>query len=687
MSVLDPYIDWAVRGPGRGDLLPRGEAGYLMPLMVRPKASPAALLDEIRRLPRAEQRRWRVLSRALETLAPGPGDNFLTLFLPPPTAEALLSPRSQAGPRNQASPRNRGILDPERLFSSVTFGPPLPNDRVGPGGEPPAPAAPRTDGEACPPAVIVGVIDDGLAFGHERFRSAAATTRFAALWLQDGVYAPGSSVGYGREIRGGTIDGWLSDSAGDEEMFYGPGNADILDYGLPGHKPLAQRIAHGTHVLDRAFGFPLGEGQDWRIVGVQLPVATVADSSGALLAPYAVDAVKYIERNAREAHPDIPIVIAFSYGFTAGPHDGTHPIERGIHDVVSTHNALYPHAKMRIVIPSGNSHLARLHARVTFREPTEDDVDPPLTAELFWRVQPDDTTPSFVEIWLPGPYDPGQRLAIGLTSPDGEASGAMLLAEGDEAILTMRRDGAIVCQAFFRADPFSGRAMFLIAVQPTARHDAAAPVAPAGIWTIRLVNRGFEGDAVVEAWIQRDEAPFGYPPRGRQSYFDHRDYRRFDATGHEEEDDGGSLVQRGGSTNALATGATPIVVGGLLLKELKPAKYSAGGPNAWSPQPGPSALVTSDDSAVHAGVLAAGTRSGSCVALNGTSVAGPGIARWMASRLQGGQAANRSAVEAFAAAEELALPDPRPAPGRGGAGRIRLAPSGSHPRDRRIDAD
>jgi len=679
MSVFDPYIDWALYGPGRLGLLPRDGAEYLVPLMVRPKASAAVFLAELRRLPRAEQRRWQVLSRALETVAPGPGDNFLTFFLPPTAAEALLSPR------NQASPRIPDSLDLELLSNSVTFGPPLPSDRVRPDGKPPASPARRPDGETCPPTVIVGIIDDGIAFAHERFRSAAATTRFEALWLQDGVCAPGSSVGYGRDIRADTINTWLDKSVGDEDVFYGPGKADVLDYRLPGHKPLAQRIAHGTHVLDRAFGFDLCKGQDWRIIGVQLPVATVADSSGALLAPYAVDAVKYIERTAREAYPDIPIVIAFSYGFTAGPHDGTHPIERGIHDVVSTHNALYPHAKMRIVIPSGNSHLARLHARVTFREPTEDDLNPPLTAALFWRVQPEDTTPSFVEIWLPGPYDPGKRIALGLTSPDGEASDVML-AEGDQCTLTMRRDGAIVCQAFFRADPFSGRAMFLIAVQPTARHDADGPVAPAGVWTIRLVNRGFERDAVIKAWIQRDEAPFGYPPRGRQSYFDHADYRRFDPTGHEEQDDeGGSLVQRGGSTNALATGTTPIVVGGLLRKELRPAKYSAGGPNAWSPQPGPSALVTSDDSAVHGGVLAAGTRSGSCVALNGTSVAGPGIARWMALRLQDGLPANRNAVELFAATEELALPQPRPAPARGGSGRIRFPPSGSHPRDCRFD--
>jgi hypothetical protein len=48
-------------------------------------------------------------------------------------------------------------------------------------------------------------------------------------------------------------------------------------------------------------------------------------------------------------------------------------------------------------------------------------------------------------------------------------------------------------------------------------------------------------------------------------------------------------------------------------------------------------LAVADDSAIHRGIIAAGTRSGSTLALNGTSVAAPQVAREIADDL----AANR----------------------------------------------
>jgi hypothetical protein len=683
LSAFDRYMDWALfsertsgQGAGRRDYLPQGADGYKVRIMVRPRTDLPTLLKQLDSLPAIEQRDWSALRRALTDLSPGEGQQFFTFFMTLDESERLFGPLA-AGV----------ILDPEQFFDLVTFGPALPESGVRTdlrGGQPHGASG---AGPAAPPrSVVVGIIDDGLAFGHERFRLSATTTRLGALWLQDGPFdGTSASVDYGREIFAQDIDGWLSQSAGDEDIFYGPGQAGVLDFALSGRKPLAQRLAHGTHVLDVAFGLEAGAAQDWRIVGVQLPVSVVADSSGALLTPYAVDAVRYIERKARELSPGAPIVIAFSYGFTAGPHDGTHPIERGIDEIVTAHNTTYPNAPMRIVIPAGNTYLARLHACIRFAEPTQQMPNPPRTAELLWRVQPGDTTPSFVEIWLPGDYDPAGRIGIALTTPDGEMSGE--LVEGQKTVLTLTGDGLIICQVFHRADPLSKRAMFLVALQPTERM-GSGPVAPAGLWTIHLKNRGFEGDETVAAWIQRDEPPFGYPPRGRQSYFDHADYSQFDPTGREEEeDDPDSIVQRSGSMNALATGTTPLVVGGLVRKELRPPKYSAGGPSLHGPHFRPSALVTSDDSLVHGGVIAAGTRSGSWVAMNGTSVAGPRIARWIAGEMEENRSSSRAAVEEFATEEELSLPSPRPSPERGGAGRLRLPHTAQQPRHRRFEAD
>ena len=132
---------------------------------------------------------------------------------------------------------------------------------------------------------------------------------------------------------------------------------------------------------------------------------------------------------------------------------------------------------------------------------------------------------------------------------------------------------------------------------------------------------------------------------------------------------------------AIATGREPVVMGGVLRKELRPAQYSAGGPvtkPATEPltRYGPDALAVSDDSVVHWGVLAAGSRSGSVFPINGTSIATPRIARWLAGEHAIGNPGGRGKVADLAAKYENGppkLPD-RPSVERGGAGRILLGP-------------
>jgi hypothetical protein len=179
--------------------------------------------------------------------------------------------------------------------------------------------------------------------------------------------------------------------------------------------------------------------------------------------------------------------------------------------------------------------------------------------------------------------------------------------------------------------------MFLIALQPTALGERAAPLAPSGTWTVELQNRSLGAGDLIEAWVQRDDTPFGFRQRGRQSFLDAPCYRRFDEQGREivrDEDQPPCHVRRAGSTNAIATGEKPVVVGGFVLKEGRLAKYSSR--NSEGAAPVPRYLAPSDDSEVYLGVLAAGTRSGSLVAMNGTSVAAPQVARRIANELVGG---------------------------------------------------
>jgi hypothetical protein len=562
-------------------------------------------------------------------------------------------------------------LQGDSRVSRITVLPPIdprsvPKDRDEPPDLEPA------SGEPDPGIVVVGVIDYGIAFAHERFRLKQDETRIEYFWVQDapgtegaagqsGSREPVNPVPYGREINKDQIDELLAAYANDGSV-----NEDILYRRAAGWlgkhwlRSISRRVAHGTPVMDLACGYDLAdEDRNKRpIVCVQLPEATTADTSGENLDAYALDGVRYILDRAdaiarQKGWASLPVVINFSFGNVAGPHDGTSDLEEAIDELIDAH------PNLNVVIPSGNSHLGRLHAEFAFDREGQ-------TVDLHWRVLPDDRTPSFLEIWLPlQAWLPGVepedklsrrrasvdaekraspinlRIAAPGDSSGGELEGAMpgdglrLLAENDD----------VLCEAryHFIGAP-TNRGMFLIALQPTRRVDPrpgtpANPVAPSGAWTITLENVSLKPRGLVEAWIQRDDTPYGFPRRGRQSYFDHACYERFDHGGRLIEHDneqGPCIIKRAGSMNAIATGKKTFVVGGFVRRSRKPAEYSAGGPLAhrW-PRRGPDAIAVSDESRVLRGVLAAGTRSGSVVALNGTSVAAPQVARIKADEVAG----------------------------------------------------
>jgi hypothetical protein len=146
----------------------------------------------------------------------------------------------------------------------------------------------------------------------------------------------------------------------------------------------------------------------------------------------------------------------------------------------------------------------------------------------------------------------------------------------------------------------------------------------------------------IDAWIQRDETPYGYRRRGRQSRFEDPDYVRFDAYGYPLEEDPEnhkSYIRRSGTLNAIATGAATVAVAGYRYSDGLPATYSASGPEATDSaklnsgfRRSPDAMAVSDDSVTCRGVLAAGTRSGSVAAMNGTSVAAAYVTRLLAEK-------------------------------------------------------
>ena len=145
----------------------------------------------------------------------------------------------------------------------------------------------------------------------------------------------------------------------------------------------------------------------------------------------------------------------------------------------------------------------------------------------------------------------------------------------------------------------------------------------------------------IDAWIQRDDAPFGFPKRGRQSHFEDPDYVRFnrdgkvcvrdgDATQPLEGDHNKAYVKRAGTLNAIATGRETIVPAGYVKASQNAARYSSSGRASGQVIRSPLLAEVSEDSHSHSGVLASGTHSGSMSQFGGTSIAAPRLANVIA---------------------------------------------------------
>ncbi len=227
--------------------------------------------------------------------------------------------------------------------------------------------------------VVLAIIDDGIGFAHERFRTAAGQTRVEYFWHQDGIPPGPSAVPYGREWGRVEIDGLIAANPTDDEAIYR--QAGMLDFTRTQHKPISLRAAHGTHVLDILAGEqPALAPANRPIIAVQLPVAATANASGAGLDAYVRDALDYIRNRARllaGSGSALPVVVNFSYAVHHGPHDATAMLERAIDNAIAANDP-----PLRVVLPAGNGNAARCHAEVRF---SGHDV-----VALPWRVQPDD---------------------------------------------------------------------------------------------------------------------------------------------------------------------------------------------------------------------------------------------------------------------------------------------------------
>jgi len=326
----------------------------------------------------------------------------------------------------------------------------------------------------------------------------------------------------------------------------------------------------------------------------------------------------------------LPIVLNLSYGPHQGPHDGSSLFERVIDFFVAVFR--WSRTPLTVVLAAGNFRQARVHACCT--------VQPGATQRLAWRVQPEDVTPSLLELWLPQGAE--SAISVTVTSPLGNS---VTVSATSLPQISPGPNGEVFRATFVPPTTAQPRASVVVILQATATDpplQATLQTAPPGVWFVDVTNTGAAA-VVSEGWIWRD----GHGtrrPLGRQSYFDDANYVRFDAVTYPtyplEYDSASrpSYVARGGTLSGIATGRRPYVIGGYRrlapapngAPQGTPASYSSMGPvsGGLRIRPAPDLLAPSDDSLVCHGVLTAGTRSGSTVPMNGTSVAAPRVARW-----------------------------------------------------------
>ena len=475
-------------------------------------------------------------------------------------------------------------------------------------------------------ASVVAVIDSGCPFAHRQFlerADAGLYSRVRYLWDQDRAEsASGSddagkkaecwyavkSFGYGREMTTHGMARLIAqctnkDGEVDEDQVYTQAQYEVLE----------SRATHGAHVLDLAAGKvnPMTGKQDAAsqadIIFVQLPRDTLADTSGRSMTKYVLDALKYIfDKTADVQH----LVINLSYGSSAGPHDGSSILERAMDRLIEIEKSAHPNRDLELVLPAGNHFLAQGHGSISLNETKP-------SGTLYWQVMPDDYTDSFLELWYPKRR--AGSIEVRVRSPNGQTKTVTGL---DSYTRLKNRAGKLAGAVVHSKETPNGKdVMVLIALGPT--HPDSWAKTEHGIWQVQV--RLQDRFAVqVHAWEERDD-PLPGQGSQRQSYL----LSAFLERDIDADDDPADSVKRRTTGNSLANGQRPIVVGVYVAANKQISSYSAAGPtkNADRRAAWPDFLAVGDEADGLLGVLAAGTRSGVCVRMNGTSVAAPQIAR------------------------------------------------------------
>lgn len=535
--------------------------------------------------------------------------------------------------------------------------------------------------------VITGIIDDAINIAHENFtltENGKTKSRVDFAWIQDAPFdSNAKNVPFGRELTRADIENAIAKNPNDDE-------AKMIDLGVASADDISRRSAllstsHGTHILDLAAGYTEQSEGDanatfHRIVSVQLPSIVTQDTSGSMLLGMVHHALHFIFNRAKalsiSLNKPVPVVINFSYGMNAGPHNGNSQIEKTYRKLaleyrkfLSTNKIAPPgsNTPVELVMPAGNQRQAQSHAQVIQKLTNKEAV----TMNLPWRLQPNDQSNNFLEVWLPenatidqlkltspsftDPNVTNEAGTLDLMDANGLEKGSILLKNTQA---NNPNEGVIIGRATIDS-PFpittvqgeEGKFLskrLLIALAPT---EADTIACPSGLWKVDIQVSGLIKDSSIHAWIQRDDTTLGYSSNNRASYFDDPDYEnnRFDEFTDLRNTDYkiGEFVTRYGTVSGIATRNMdrPSVdqmdshisfVGGYQGRQKQIAPYSGAG-SAFGQHglkiSGPNIIAVTDRSKVLQGITAAGTKSGTTASINGTSVGAPQVARLIAQEL------------------------------------------------------
>lgn len=610
----DPYLAWAEADRFAGyRVKPKGKPPKWLPIAIELTAQ-----ADVPALVAASSTKWLQIPRVYLNL---PTLRFCTAHVKPKFFQRL-----------RADPHLRSLIQRFELGLAVGHHTQPIHDPCRPNAQP-VHAPDRLSGK------VLGLIDGGMAFANQVFLDHQGRTRVKHFWRQDDTDDgnwPGNEphrrtpldptragprprdMGYGHELSGAAINHAMA-----KYTHHGRLDEDAL-YRYLQLWDLSKPVNHGTHVMSLACGSgnllqPRDDAASHcDLIAVQFDVSNVRDTSGGAMNVSVLDALMYI---LARCTPQAQMVVNISWGTLAGPHDGSSILEAAMDQLIELCGG-----RLQVTVPAGNAYQSRTHAN--------DTLAPGASLPLHWRVQPDDRTQSFLEIWLP---DGAQGVEISVTPP-GHAQPLPPLHKGQSG-LWVDGDGLPMCGLIFPNDSALGigSTCALLALAPTFSRHPKAVTAPFGSWQVTLTNTGTE-PVVFDAYVERDDVALGQNTGARQSYFEDKWY---DTSGNidsfVDHPDNPTPIRRSGTFNSLSTGQHTVSVGGIRRQPTLTGEFARYSPRKPDPdasrpkRPGvekvPDTLAPSDDNPALWGVLGAGSLSGSVVRLAGTSSAAPQEAR------------------------------------------------------------